>query len=429
MDAGVKSYWAPLIHDSPGYQARRARPFQPPNLSIKDIHAAVPRHLFEKSTLKSLIYVGRHVALTIGFYVFATHIGSLAGQLCAVVGCVGRIGPLLELCLWAAYWFWQSVLFTGLWTLGHECGHGALFPAGWVNTVLGLTLHTTVLTPYFAWRVTHRSHHKGTNHLARDETYHPPTRTDLRLPSESEARAIDYKTMIEETPAFTLFKMVIRQFLGFQLYLIHNRKGNPKYPKWTSHYNPSAKLFKPEDHDAIILSDITIGAMLVFIGMWAYTTSWGNVWRLYFVPWLWAHNWIVMFTYLQHSDPTVPYYRENQWTFLRGALATVDRPVFGWIGRVFWHGIAHDHIAHHLFVSVPFYNLPQVTEAIRPVLGTHYNYDSTPTIYALWRSFTQCTFVEPDGDIIFFKNQQGKVGRECVSDALEKTAEGEAEMD
>lgn len=24
----------------------------------------------------------------------------------------------------------------------------------------------------------------------------------------------------------------------------------------------------------------------------------------------WAHNWIVMFTYLQHSDPTVPYYRE-----------------------------------------------------------------------------------------------------------------------
>ena len=30
----------------------------------------------------------------------------------------------------------------------------------------------------------------------------------------------------------------------------------------------------------------------------------------------WAHNWLVMFTFLQHSDPTVPYYRE-----VRGAVA------------------------------------------------------------------------------------------------------------
>lgn len=67
-----------------------------------------------------------------------------------------------------------------------------------------------------------------------------------------------------------------------------------------------------------------------------------------------------MFTYLQHSDPTVPYYREvclivtrmpvcptdnlqGAWTFARGALATIDRPVFGWIGRFFWHGVRRCH--------------------------------------------------------------------------------------
>ncbi|RPD55443.1 hypothetical protein L226DRAFT_469733, partial [Lentinus tigrinus ALCF2SS1-7] len=105
---------------------------------------------------------------------------------------------------------------------------------------------------------------------------------------------------------------------------------------------------------------------------------------------------------------------QKSWTFARGALATVDRPVFGWIGWFFWHGISSTHVAHHFFVSIPFYNLPQVTEVIKPVLGEYYCYDSTPTMYALWRSFTQCTFIEDEGDVVFFKNQHGEAVREYV---------------
>ncbi|KAH9915200.1 uncharacterized protein B0H18DRAFT_1125003 [Fomitopsis serialis] len=85
----------------------------------------------------------------------------------------------------------------------------------------------------------------------------------------------------------------------------------------------------------------------------------------------------------------------GQWTFLWSALATVDRPIFGWVGRFFWHGIAHDHVAHH---SSSVYH--------------------SPTLYALWRSFMQCKFVESTGDTVFFKNMHGKVVRECsVADA------------
>ncbi|KAL7284512.1 hypothetical protein ACG7TL_001803 [Trametes sanguinea] len=406
-----------LAHDAPEYEERKKRAkFVPPSISIKDAHAAVPRHLFEKSTTKSLFYVFRHVALSVLFYVFATRIDGIVRSASAAYHLSPLARSALIWTLWAMYWFWQSVAFTGMWTLGHECGHDALSQYSWVNTVLGMALHTWVLTPYFAWRVTHRTHHKGTNNLARDETYHPLTRQDLKLPEASRATPIDYKQMIEETPLYTLFKMVVRQFLGFQLYLIHNRKGNPKYPPWTSHYKPSSQLFKPQDRNLIIISDVAIGCMLAFLATWSYYTSFKNVWNLYFVPWLWAHNWIVTFTYLQHSDPTVPYYREKSWTFARGALATVDRPVFGWIGRFFWHGIAHDHVAHHFFVNIPFYNLPKVTEAIKPVLGEHYCYDSTPTLYALWRSFTQCTFIEPEGDVVFFKNQRGEAVREYADD-------------
>lgn len=70
--------------------------------------------------------------------------------------------------------------------------------------------------------VNHKSHkQKGTNHLGRDETYHPMTRKDFNLPDPAHATKMDYKEILEETPAFTLFKMVIRQFLGFQLYLMY----------------------------------------------------------------------------------------------------------------------------------------------------------------------------------------------------------------
>ena len=121
--------------------------------------------------------------------------------------------------------------------------------------------------------------------------------------------------------------------------------------------------------------------------------------------------WIVMFTYLQHVDPTVPCYRRKEWTFLRGALSTVDRPFFGWIGRFFFHNACHNHVSllfvclsmptelrltnrSRIIYSHPFHsvrlvdrvdsqvhslldNQPLVTECIKKVLGDDYNYDST----------------------------------------------------
>ncbi|CAL1715789.1 unnamed protein product [Somion occarium] len=413
--------------DSPEYLTRLQTPFTPPppTLTLKSIHAAVPKELFLKSTTKGLWWVGRHVAIVFGLGWLALNSEQVVDTLVRILGEKAGVARseqwsgLVNWVFWIAYWFWQSVAFAGMWTLGHECGHDALSPIPWVNTVVGLFLHTSMITPYHAWRITHRRHHKGTNHLAHDETYHPFTRSDLKLPPIEKATPMDYMGIIEETPAFTTFKLVVRQFLGFQLYLLHNRKGNPKYPKGTSHYKPSSKFFKPEDRPSIILSDIFILLMLSILTLWSHYRGFGEVWRVYFVPWLWAHNWIVMFTYLQHSDPTVPYYRgKDQWNFTRGALATVDRPVFGWIGRFFWHGIAHDHVAHHFFVNVPFYNLPEVTEAIKPVLGEYYCYDPTPTLYALWRSFTQCTFIEPEGDVVFFKNQRGEALRALREDEV-----------
>lgn len=51
-----------------------------------------------------------------------------------------------------------------------------------------------------------------------------------------------------------------------------------------------------------------------------------------------------------------------------------------------------------------------------------------PTLYALWRSFTQCTFIEPEGDVVFFKNQQGESGRVVHEESENKEVRVEKEV-
>lgn len=46
-----------------------------------------------------------------------------------------------------------------------------------------------------------------------------------------------------------------------------------------------------------------------------------------------------MLTFLHHTDPTIPHYRAKEWTWIRGTLATVDRPLLGPLGRFFLYNV------------------------------------------------------------------------------------------
>ncbi|KAG6879844.1 hypothetical protein C0992_010802 [Termitomyces sp. T32_za158] len=80
-----------------------------------------------------------------------------------------------------------------------------------------------------------------------------------------------------------------------------------------------------------------------------------------------------------------------------------------------------------VFEETPIWTLahngPQITKAIKAVLKDDYNYDSTPTWYALYRSFSQCLFVEEEGDIIFYKNRQGAAAREVAQGVVKRIKE------
>jgi len=197
--------------------------------------------------------------------------------------------------------------------------------------------------------------------------------------------------------------------------LQHSRQ--PNVPRGHNHWFPSSALFRKADRIPVIVTNIGLTAWIAFLATWTYQTSIATFTKYYFIPYILTNHWIVMFTYLHHTDPTMPHFRKDTWTFLRGAATTVDRPLMGWAGRFFLHNISHDHVAHHFFSSIPFWNGPELSKHVRKALGEDYNSDSTNTWRALYRSFTECQFVEDDGDIIFYKNSKGERVRKVAGEA------------
>ncbi|KAF5337897.1 hypothetical protein D9757_010317 [Collybiopsis confluens] len=409
-----------LFKDSPEYLARKARPFSPTKVTIAEVHAAVPKHLFEKNFFTASFYIARDVLSAVVLYKLGWQIEPFATSLVENYGASPLAGSLTKWGLWGAYWIAQSVVLAGWWCMAHEAGHGNVSTHKWLNNLTGYLLHTFVLAPYFAWRSTHHSHHKATVSIERDENYVPRTRSDFKLPSEQKARLADYHELFEETPIYTVSRMLLMQLLGWQIYLCLDTMGSPRHPKGTNHFAPSSPLFKPHERNGIIASDIGLTVMSCILYMWTQTVGLSAFIKFYFVPYILLNHWIVMLTYLHHSDPTIPMYRNSQWSYLRGALSTTDRPLLGWAGRAYFHNVSHDHIAHHLFSNIAWYNQPYVTEELKKLLGDEYNGDSTNTFRALYRTFTQCCFVEDEGDIVFYKNKDGKAAREFAPDAFDR---------
>jgi len=408
-----------LFRDGPEYVKRTQTPFRPTKVTLSEVHSVVPKHLHEKNTFKALLYVFRDIFCAFVVYKLGWMIDPFAQRLSETFGLSSSVGFAAKWSLWALYWHVQGVILAGWWCMAHEAGHGSLSNHSWVNHLIGYSMHTFILVPYYAWRSTHHAHHKATMSIERDENFVPRTRSDYGLPPETSAHISDYHDVFEETPIYSLGRMIFMQALGWQYYLLTNAMGSPMYPAGTNHFQPSSPLFKPHERNGIIASNIGLSVMSSVLYLWTKEVGLGYFFKLYFVPYLLSNHWIVMLTYLHHSDPTIAHYRNKQWSFLRGAVSTVDRPLLGWAGRFFLHNVSHDHIAHHLFSSIPFYNQPQVTEAIKKVLKDDHNYDSSNTFRALYRTFTQCCFIEDDGDIVFYKNKDGKASRVLAPDALD----------
>lgn len=111
--------WFQVFKDGPEYEARKRRKaFSPPNVSLKCLHDAVPHHLLEKSTLKSIYYIVVHVSITVFLYLSARRISPVLDTLAEVTAYPLVVNCLIRPLAWLFFWAWQGMFFAGLWTLG-----------------------------------------------------------------------------------------------------------------------------------------------------------------------------------------------------------------------------------------------------------------------------------------------------------------------
>jgi len=204
--------------------------------------------------------------------------------------------------------------------------------------------------------------------------------------------------------------------VGWPAYIARNASGQKHYPVGTNHFNPKAVIFGEHQWSQIILSDIGVVFWLAAIGYSINTWGFFEVFRLYLVPYLWVNHWLVLITFLQHTDPLLPHYRPAEFTFPRGALTTMDRnllgelgPIMAWIGGFITHGISETHVAHHVHSKIPHYHAWDATYALRDLLarrGIHL--EGRPGGWGeMYRVFKACRFVEDEGDVVFYKNSYG----------------------
>lgn len=246
---------------------------------------------------------------------------------------------------------WHSV---NMQVIGHESGHSNFSTSTLLNDIVGWTLHSALLTPYFSWKSSHRRHHIYANNLAKDHNYVPPQREEYANSLLFDVNRLEELT--EDSPIVTFLRIVLQQVIGFPWYLLTNitasqgslHKPHSKNFLGNSHFLPHSTIFRPEEGHLILLSDIGIGLMAAGLYYAASKVGFGLVALLYLQPYMWVNHWIVAITYLHHTHPDLPKFEPEAWTFLKGATATVDRE-FGFIGKHMFHNIIEFHVIHHLF--------------------------------------------------------------------------------
>lgn len=394
--------------------------FEVPDFTIKEIHDAIPKHCFERSATTGLYYVFRDlVSLATTFYLFHTYVTP-----------ENIPSTPVRAALWAFYTFAQGLFGTGVWVLAHECGHQSFSTSKVLNDTVGWILHSSLLVPYFSWKISHGKHHKATGHMERDMVFVPKTRQERA--GRVGKLVHELNELAEETPIATLLHLIGQQLIGWPNYLMTNvtghdcherqREGRGKGKKngWFSgvnHFNPSSPLYEAKDAKLILLSDLGIAITVSALVLLGNNFGWSNLLVWYFIPYFWVNHWLVAITFLQHTDPSLPHYTPASWTYVRGAAATIDRE-FGFIGRQLLHGIIETHVLHHYVSTIPFYNADEATEGIKKVMGKHYRSDtkdgSIGFLKAMWRSARMCQWVEPSegaqGEgkgVLFFRNSNG----------------------
>ena len=296
--------------------------------SLLPVLRAIPAHCYERSTAKGFAYVARAVVV----YVAALTVLALTNTWWLVLPA----------------WIIAGFAVAGLFVLGHDAAHGALFDSKRLNRTVARVLMLPSLHVVEAWVLGHnRIHHGHTLRQGMDFVWHPVT--------VDEYRALSRWKRLRHRAEWSWF--------GSGLYY-----GREVWWNKMMRFTPPARY-----RDAIRRDSRFVYTVAGLVTLATATAGWfvggplGSVWlvvKLFVVPFL-LFIWLIGFTvHVHHIAPDLRWWPRRTWTSFRGQVEGTTVLAIPRFFNFFFHNI-FVHVPHHVDVRIPFYALPEAAAAIK----------------------------------------------------------------
>jgi len=257
---------------------------------------------------------------------------------------------ILFFVLWAAAWWSLSVsylltlaisvptagLLLRLFSIQHDCGHGAFFARKSVNNWVGRVIGVFSLTPYDVWRRSHAIHHGASGDLDKRGMGDIATLTVREYLALSRWRRFAYRLYRHPVVLFGIgptYNFLLRNRLPIQF-----MRAGRRY--WVS-------------------TMATNAALALVLGLAIYAVGVGPFLLVHIPVVLLATSIGVWLFYVQHQFEDTYWAKGDDWSLENAALegsSYYELPkVLSW----FTANINMHHV-HHLNSRIPFYRLPQV---------------------------------------------------------------------
>jgi len=307
--------------------------------TLAEAKAVIPKECFVKNTALSLSYALLDLVATASCfflgYKYILPIGFSAASLLA----------------WIPYSIVTGTVAISMWVTAHECGHGAFSTNKKLQDFVGYVFHTFLLVPYFSWQRSHNIHHANTNHVVDGET-HVPIVNSSSLKTKVLQKIFGSKIGNFIWGSSQIFLHLI---FGWPAYLLTGKTGG--YSRGvTNHFipfpltkpnNPAKELFGGVNQKIKVLaSDVGIAGMLGGLYLLSKTIGLLPLLALYGGPLIVVNSWLVLYTWLQHTQTDIPHVDADEFSFIKGAFLTVDRPyekILGGIVNFLHHDIGTTH--------------------------------------------------------------------------------------
>jgi omega-6 fatty acid desaturase (delta-12 desaturase) len=244
-----------------------------------------------------------------------------------------------------AAWAFASAAWTGLFVVGHDCGHRSFSENKLVEDVVGTLMFAPLLYPFDPWRIKHNHHHAHTNKLVEDTAWHP----------------IQAEEVAEWGPVAGL---IYKVFLGSPLKLFASIG---HWAVW--HFDLSKYTEGQRPRVLTSLAAVAAFAALAFPAI-VHAAGWAGLAKFWLMPWLGYHFWMSTFTVIHHTAPHIPFKPAETWNAAKAQLSgTVHCNFPRWV-----EFLTHDisvHVPHHVNSKIPWYNLRAATDSLRANWGEY----------------------------------------------------------